>query len=43
VAYSWGRAWVRPGKVVILGGGVVGTEAARIAVGYGCYCAKFWI
>jgi alanine dehydrogenase len=26
---------VRPGKVVILGGGVVGTEAARIAVGLG--------
>lgn len=26
---------VRPGKVVILGGGVVGTEAARIAVGMG--------
>ncbi len=26
---------VRPGQVVILGGGVVGTEAARIAVGLG--------
>lgn len=26
---------VQPGKVVILGGGVVGTEAARIAVGMG--------
>lgn len=26
---------VRPGRVVILGGGVVGTEAARIAVGMG--------
>ena len=26
---------VRPGKVVIIGGGVVGTEAARIAVGMG--------
>jgi alanine dehydrogenase len=26
---------VRPGKVVVLGGGVVGTEAARIAVGMG--------
>jgi alanine dehydrogenase len=26
---------VRPGKVVILGGGVVGTEAARIAIGMG--------
>ncbi|NJN58986.1 MAG: alanine dehydrogenase [Leptolyngbyaceae cyanobacterium SL_5_9] len=26
---------VRPGKVVILGGGVVGTEAAKIAVGLG--------
>jgi alanine dehydrogenase len=26
---------VRPGKVVILGGGVVGTEAARMAVGLG--------
>ncbi|HHP7232803.1 MAG TPA: alanine dehydrogenase [Xenococcaceae cyanobacterium] len=26
---------VRPGKVVILGGGVVGTEAAKIAVGMG--------
>ena len=26
---------VRPGKVVILGGGIVGTEAARIAVGMG--------
>ncbi|GAB4328733.1 MAG: alanine dehydrogenase [Leptolyngbyaceae cyanobacterium] len=26
---------VKPGKVVILGGGVVGTEAARIAVGMG--------
>ncbi|MDY6785915.1 MAG: alanine dehydrogenase [Cyanobacteriota bacterium] len=26
---------VRPGKVAILGGGVVGTEAARIAVGMG--------
>jgi alanine dehydrogenase len=26
---------VKPGKVIILGGGVVGTEAARIAVGMG--------
>jgi alanine dehydrogenase len=26
---------VRPGRVVILGGGIVGTEAARIAVGMG--------
>lgn len=26
---------VRPGKVVILGGGIVGTEAARIALGMG--------
>lgn len=26
---------VKPGKVVILGGGVVGTEAARIAIGMG--------
>ncbi|NJO42865.1 MAG: alanine dehydrogenase [Cyanobacteria bacterium RU_5_0] len=26
---------VRPGKVVILGGGVVGTEAAKIAIGFG--------
>lgn len=26
---------VRPGKVVILGGGIVGTEAARMAVGMG--------
>lgn len=26
---------VRPGKVMILGGGVVGTEAARIAIGMG--------
>lgn len=26
---------VKPGKVVILGGGIVGTEAARIAVGLG--------
>jgi alanine dehydrogenase len=26
---------VRPGRIVILGGGVVGTEAARIAVGMG--------
>jgi alanine dehydrogenase len=26
---------VKPGKVVVLGGGVVGTEAARIAVGMG--------
>jgi alanine dehydrogenase len=26
---------VRPGKVVILGGGVVGTEAAKIAIGLG--------
>ncbi len=28
---------VRPGKVVILGGGVVGTEAARMAVGIGAH------
>ena len=28
---------VRPGKVVILGGGVVGTEAARMAVGVGAH------
>ncbi|MEB3360263.1 MAG: alanine dehydrogenase [Synechococcales bacterium] len=28
---------VRPGRVVILGGGVVGTEAARIAVGLGAH------
>jgi alanine dehydrogenase len=26
---------VSPGKVVVLGGGVVGTEAARIAIGFG--------
>jgi len=26
---------VSPGQVVILGGGVVGTEAARIAIGMG--------
>lgn len=26
---------VRPGKIVVLGGGVVGTEAARIAIGMG--------
>nr|MBA2747729.1 alanine dehydrogenase [Tatlockia sp.] len=26
---------VKPGKVVVLGGGIVGTEAARIAVGMG--------
>ena len=26
---------VRPGKVVVIGGGVVGTEAARMAVGLG--------
>lgn len=26
---------VRPGRVVVLGGGVVGTEAVRIAVGFG--------
>jgi len=31
----YGVPGVRPGKVVILGGGVVGTEAARIAVGMG--------
>lgn len=30
-----GLPGVRPGKVVILGGGVVGTEAAKIAVGMG--------
>ncbi|WP_404784734.1 alanine dehydrogenase [Altericista sp. CCNU0014] len=30
---------VKPGKVVILGGGVVGTEAARIAVGMGARVA----
>lgn len=30
---------VKPGKVVILGGGVVGTEAARIAVGMGAQVA----
>ncbi|MGF1496752.1 MAG: alanine dehydrogenase [Elainellaceae cyanobacterium] len=28
---------VRPGRVVILGGGVVGTEAARIAIGLGAH------
>ncbi len=28
---------VRPGKVVILGGGIVGTEAAKIAVGLGAH------
>jgi alanine dehydrogenase len=28
---------VRPGKVVILGGGVVGTEAAKIAIGMGAH------
>ncbi len=30
---------VQPGKVVILGGGVVGTEAARIAIGMGAQVA----
>ena len=32
---------VRPGKVVIIGGGVVGTEAARIAVGMGAQVQIF--
>ena len=32
---------VRPGKVCILGGGVVGTEAARIAVGMGAQVQIF--
>jgi alanine dehydrogenase len=32
---------VRPGKVVILGGGVVGTEAAKIAVGMGAQVQIF--
>lgn len=32
---------VRPGKVVILGGGVVGTEAARMAVGMGAQVQIF--
>jgi alanine dehydrogenase len=32
---------VRPGKVTILGGGVVGTEAARIAVGMGAQVQIF--
>ncbi len=30
-----GMPGVRPGRVVIIGGGIVGTEAARIAVGFG--------
>lgn len=32
---------VRPGQVVILGGGVVGTEAARMAVGLGAQVTVF--
>lgn len=32
---------VKPGKVVVLGGGVVGTEAARIAVGMGAQVQIF--
>jgi len=32
---------VRPGRVVVLGGGVVGTEAARIAVGMGAQVQIF--
>ncbi len=32
---------VRPGKVVILGGGVVGTEAARMAIGMGAQVQIF--
>ncbi|MEB3211413.1 MAG: alanine dehydrogenase, partial [Leptolyngbyaceae bacterium] len=32
---------VRPGRVVILGGGVVGTEAARIALGMGAHVQIF--
>jgi len=32
---------VKPGKVVILGGGVVGTEAARIAIGMGAIVQIF--
>jgi alanine dehydrogenase len=32
---------VRPGKVVILGGGVVGTEAAKIAIGMGAQVQIF--
>jgi alanine dehydrogenase len=32
---------VRPGRVVILGGGVVGTEAAKIAVGMGAHVQIF--
>jgi alanine dehydrogenase len=32
---------VRPGKVVILGGGVVGTEAAKIAIGMGAHVQMF--
>ncbi|ELR99513.1 alanine dehydrogenase [Gloeocapsa sp. PCC 73106] len=34
-----GSPGVRPGQVVILGGGVVGTEAAKIAVGMGAKVA----
>lgn len=32
---------VRPGKVVILGGGVVGTEAAKMAIGLGAHVQIF--
>ncbi|MEO1520081.1 MAG: alanine dehydrogenase [Cyanobacteria bacterium J06633_2] len=32
---------VRPGRVVVLGGGVVGTEAARIALGMGAHVQIF--
>jgi alanine dehydrogenase len=32
---------VRPGRVVILGGGVVGTEAAKIAIGLGAHVQIF--
>lgn len=36
-----GLPGVQPGQVVILGGGVVGTEAARIAVGFGANVTIF--
>ncbi len=34
---------VAPGKVLILGGGIVGVQAAKMAAGLGAHDSQFWI
>ena len=37
--FAWRRAWVAPANILILGGGVVGANAAKVAAGFGANIA----